>query len=190
MALTESNMLPLGTQAPDFLLQDTVSGENLSLNDLRSDRATVIMFICNHCPYVLHVNPEMVRVAHDFIPLGVSFIAISSNDEIRYPADGPEKMKTFAIEHKYPFVYLYDESQEVAKAYDAACTPDFYIFDRSMKLLYRGRLDQSRPNSDIPLTGQDLRAALNAVLAGAPVPGKQYPNSAWIDPVDLCTAIS
>ncbi|MEP7322654.1 MAG: thioredoxin family protein [Saprospiraceae bacterium] len=177
MALTESNMLPLGTRAPGFKLLDTVSGENLTLEDLQSDKATVIMFICNHCPYVLHVNPEILRVAHDYIPQGVSFIAISSNDIDRYPADSPEKMKEFANEHKFPFVYLYDESQSVAKDYDAACTPDFYVFDGNLQLVYRGRLDHSRPQSETPLTGEDLRSAMDAVLSGNQVNKKQYPSA-------------
>jgi peroxiredoxin len=177
MALTESTMLPLGTQAPDFRLQDTVSGEDLALEDLRSDKATVIMFICNHCPYVLHVNPEILRVAHDYIPQGVSFIAISSNDIVKYPVDAPEKMKEFAKENKFPFVYLFDESQDIAKAYDAACTPDFYVFDGDLKLAYRGRLDRSKPKTDVPLNGEDLRGAIIAVLSGNPVNQKQYPSA-------------
>lgn len=177
MALTESNMLPLGTMAPGFKLHDTVSGEDLALEDLHSDKATVIMFICNHCPYVLHVNPEILRVAHDYIPQGVSFIAISSNDIDRYPADSPEKMKEFAKEHKFPFVYLYDESQSVAKDYDAACTPDFYVFDGDLQLVYRGRLDHSRPKTETPLTGEDLRSAIDAVLSGNQVNEKQYPSA-------------
>ncbi|MEO5581447.1 MAG: thioredoxin family protein [Saprospiraceae bacterium] len=177
MALTEYNMLPLGTRAPGFTLMDTISGENLALEELQSDKATVIMFICNHCPYVLHVNPEIIRVAHDYIPLGVSFIAISSNDIERYPADRPEKMQEFAKEHKFPFVYLYDENQDVAKAYDAACTPDFYVFNGDLRLVYRGRLDQSRPKAETPLTGEDLRAAIVSVLSGNQINEKQYPSA-------------
>lgn len=176
MAFTESNMLPLGTQAPDFVLPDTVSGKMISLPDVRGEQATVVMFLCNHCPYVLHVNPEIVRVMRDYLPKGVGFVGISSNDAVNYPDDAPEKMTVHAAQVGYTFPYLYDESQAVAKAYDAACTPDFYMFDKGLKLAYRGRLDDARPKNDNPLTGKDLRAALDAVLAGAPVPEKQYPS--------------
>lgn len=176
MAFTESTMLPLGTEAPSFTLPDTVSGKEISLNDIKSDKANLIMFICNHCPYVIHVQDELARLAKDYQAKGVSVVAISSNDVDRYPADSPEKMKEFAEANDFDFPYLYDESQDVAKAYDAACTPDFYVFDGDMKLAYRGRLDASRPNSDTPLTGEDLRAALDAVLAGEAVSEVQYPS--------------
>ncbi len=176
MAFTESTMLNLGTQAPGFKLPDTVSGKDVSLDDVATDRATVVMFLCNHCPYVIHVNPEIVRVAKDYMAKGVGFVAISSNDVENYPQDGPDKMKEHAAAVGYPFPYLYDETQEVARAYDAACTPDFYVFDGDRKLVYRGRLDNSRPKNDEPLTGRDLRAALDAVLAGEPVNEKQYPS--------------
>lgn len=178
MALTPSNMLPIGTLAPDFLLKDTVSDKALSLQDLKSDKATVMMFICNHCPYVIHVKSEVVRIANEYMPKGVSFIAISSNDVEKYPQDGPEAMKIFAEESGFQFPYLYDETQEVAKAYDAACTPDFYIFDGNLKLRYRGRLDDSRPREENPkpLTGSDLRGALNAILANQMVSEIQYPS--------------
>ncbi|MCO6475172.1 MAG: thioredoxin family protein [Phaeodactylibacter sp.] len=177
MALTESNMLDLGTKAPDFTLPDTVSDKDVSLSDIRSDKATVVMFLCNHCPYVIHVNPEIVRLAKEYQEKGVSFVAISSNDVSKYPQDGPEEMKKHAAKIGYPFPYLYDESQEVARDYDAACTPDFYVFDGNLRLAYRGRLDASRPNSGIPLTGEDLRAALDAVLAGRPVTKEQFPSA-------------
>lgn len=177
MALTESNMLPLGTHAPDFMLPDTVSDKMLSLSDLISDRATVVMFLCNHCPYVIHVNSEIVNISTEYQTKGVSFVAISSNDVEHYPQDSPDKMKEHAQEVGYNFPYLYDESQEVARAYDAACTPDFYVFDGAGKLVYRGRLDDSRPKTDTPLTGRDLRAALDAVLAGEEVTEKQYPSA-------------
>lgn len=177
MALTESNMLDLGTKAPDFTLPDTVSDKDISLSDIRSDKATVVMFLCNHCPYVIHVNPEIVRLAKEYQEKGVSFVAISSNDVSKYPQDGPEEMKKHAAKIGYPFPYLYDESQEVARDYDAACTPDFYVFDGNLRLAYRGRLDASRPNSGIPLTGEDLRAALDAVLAGRPVTKEQFPSA-------------
>lgn len=177
MALTESKMLPLGAKAQDFKLPDTISGKDISLSDVQSDKATVIMFLCNHCPYVIHVNPEIVRLAREYQEKGVGFVAISSNDVAKYPQDGPEEMKKHAEKVGYPFPYLYDESQETARAYDAACTPDFYVFDGRMCLAYRGRLDGSRPNNDVPLTGENLRAALDAVLAGAPAPEKQYPSA-------------
>jgi thiol-disulfide isomerase/thioredoxin len=176
MALTPSNMLPLGTPAPDFRLPDTVSGRVLALSELKSGRATVVMFLCNHCPYVKHVNPELIRVAHDYQPKGVSFIAISSNDAANYPEDAPDKMRDTAQRLGYPFPYLYDESQDVARAYQAACTPDLYVFDGDLKLAYRGRLDGSTPGNEVPLSGQDLRAALDAVLAGRPVDPEQKPS--------------
>lgn len=176
MSFTISKMLPLGTQAPDFKLPDTVSGKDLSLEELKSDAATVIMFICNHCPYVIHVNPEIVRIANDYQSKGVRFIAISSNDVENYPLDAPDKMEIVAKVLRFPFPYLYDESQEVAKAYDAACTPDFYVFDGSLKLFYRGRIDDSRPGSNTPLTGHDLRDAIDRVLTAMPAPEKQYPS--------------
>ncbi len=176
MAATPSKMLPLGTSAPDFNLPDTVSGENKSLEELKSDTATVIMFICNHCPYVKHVNSELVSLSTEYGEKGISFVAISSNDVVNYPDDSPGKMKETAEELGYPFPYLYDESQETARAYQAACTPDFYIFDGDLKLVYRGQLDDSRPNTDIPVTGSDLRAALDNILEGVPVSSDQKPS--------------
>ena len=169
-------MLPLGTKAPDFRLPDTVSGETLSLSDIQSDKATVVMFLCNHCPYVIHVNPKLVELAKEYEAKGVAFVAISSNDVENYPQDGPAQMKELAEEVGYPFPYLYDETQEVAKAYDAACTPDFYVFNPQMELVYRGRMDESRPNSGKPLTGADLTAAIDAVLDGTTVSQVQYPS--------------
>jgi len=166
MASTSSNMLPLGTIAPGFILYDTVTGEELSLFENRGDQATVIFFICNHCPFVIHVNDELVRLANDYTKKNVSFIAISSNDVLNYPDDAPHLMRKKANELKYPFPYLYDESQEVAKAYDAACTPDIYLFDANLKLVYRGQLDDSRPGNEIKVTGKDLRHALDCLLAG------------------------
>jgi peroxiredoxin len=177
MALTESKMLALGTQAPDFNLPDTVSGKMVSLDDIKSDLATVIIFSCNHCPYVLHVNEEIVRVAREYQEAGVGFAVISCNNVEKYPDDSPEKMTIFAKESGYTFPYLYDESQEVARAYDAACTPDFYVFDGQMNLVYRGQLDDARPGNDTPLTGKDLRAALDAVLVNRPVNPMQRPSS-------------
>ena len=177
MALTESKMLSLGTIAPDFNLPDTVSGKMMSFNDIKSDVATVVMFTCNHCPYVIHVNEELVRLAKEYQQSGVAFVAISSNDVVNYPQDSPEKMTQLAAEVGYTFPYLYDESQEVARAYDAACTPDFYVFDATARLVYRGQLDGSRPGSGIPLTGSDLRAALDAVLVSRPVNPMQRPSA-------------
>lgn len=176
MALTPSTMLPLDTPAPDFRLPDTVSGQLLDLAQLRGPRASLIMFICNHCPYVKHVQGELVRLAADYQARGVGFVAISSNDAQAYPEDAPARMQQVAREQGYPFPYLYDESQDVARAYAAACTPDFYLFDAQLKCVYRGRLDDSTPGNGRPLTGADLRAALDAVLGGRPVNPEQQPS--------------
>lgn len=177
MALTESNMLPIGTQAPAFNLPDTVSGNQLQYDDVSGENGTVVLFLCNHCPYVIHVNDELVRVAADYQAKGVGFVAISSNDAEKYPMDGPEKMTEHAKTVGYNFPYLYDESQQVARAYDAACTPDIYVFDQDQNLYYRGRLDGSRPGNDAPLTGADLRQALDDMLAGKPAPTQQFPSA-------------
>jgi peroxiredoxin len=169
-------MLPLGTFAPDFSLPDTVSGRSLSLAQLRGPQATVVMFTCNHCPYVKHVQAELLRLAADYQPRGVGLVAISSNDVTKYPEDGPEEMARLARQLGYTFPYLYDETQEVARAYDAACTPDFYVFDAQLRCVYRGRLDDSTPGNGKPLSGADLRAALDAVLANRPVVSDQFPS--------------
>ena len=176
MAETPSKMQPLGFTAPEFNLKDVVSGEFKSLKDLASRKATVIMFICNHCPFVKHVNSHLVKLAGDYQPKGISFIAISSNDAEMYPEDGPEKMKEYAARLQYPFPYLYDELQDVAKAYDAACTPDFYIFDANLKCVYRGQLDDSRPSNGKPVTGLDIRNALDAILNGTQISKDQKPS--------------
>ena len=176
MAATESTMIPLGTSAPEFSLPDVVSGETKSLHQLKSDKATVIMFICNHCPFVKHVCHGLVKLANDYLPKGISFVAINSNDVVAYPEDSPERMKAVARELGYPFPYLYDESQEVARAYDAVCTPDFFIFDSSMKLVYRGQLDDSRPSNGIPVSGESIREALDDILEGQPVSPHQKPS--------------
>ncbi len=176
MALTSSSMLPLGTKAPAFSLPDAVSGRTIGLGDVKGASATVVMFICNHCPYVKHVNPELVRVARDYGKRGVGFVAISSNDVKSHPEDAPGKMKEVARANSYPFPYLFDESQAVAKSYQAACTPDFYVLDRSLKLAYRGRLDESSPGNGKPLTGADLREALEALLNDKPVNPDQMPS--------------
>jgi peroxiredoxin len=176
MALTESSMLALGTKAPDFKLPDTVSGKQMTLADIPAKNARVVMFICNHCPYVVHVSEELARLAKDYKKKGVGFVAISSNDVEKYPVDSPENMKAFAKAEGFTFPYFYDETQEVAKAYDAACTPDFYIFDAADRLVYRGRLDESRPGSGIPVTGTEMRAALDAVLRDEQPDQQQYPS--------------
>jgi peroxiredoxin len=174
MAATPSTMLALGTVAPSFNLLDTVSGEMVSLADQKSDQATVIMFICNHCPYVKHVQTELVRLAEDYQPKSISFVAISSNDIKQYPEDGPDEMKKLAERLGFTFPYLYDETQAVARAYKAACTPDFYIFDRDLKCVYRGQLDDSRPGNDVPVTGRDIRNALHNILTGqTPTPNQK-----------------
>jgi peroxiredoxin len=176
MALTPSNMIPLGTVAPAFTLPDTVSGKQLSLGDVKGEKATVLMFICNHCPYVKHVNATLVKLANDYISKGVGFAAISSNDVVSHPDDAPDKMKELAQKEGYPFPYLYDETQQVAKDYDAACTPDLYIFDKDLKLVYRGQLDDSRPGNNVAPTGKDMRTALDSVLAGQAVSPYQRPS--------------
>lgn len=164
MSRTPSNMLPLGTIAPDFKLIDTISNTLVDLQGLKGEKGTVIMFICNHCPFVIHVNSELVALANTYAHKGISVVAISSNDVINYPQDGPNKMKAHALAQGYPFPYLYDETQIVAKAYDAACTPDIYLFNANLKLVYRGQLDDSRPGNGIPVTGQDLRHALDCLI--------------------------
>lgn len=169
-------MIPLQTMAPAFQLPDVISGDQKSLSDLKGSSATVIAFICNHCPFVKHVNPALLQLAKDYQDRGVGFIAISSNDAVQYPDDGPEAMKTTALKLEYPFPYLYDETQETARAYQAACTPDFFVFDKNLKLAYRGQLDDSRPGNDIPVTGMDIREALESILAGRPVAGLQKPS--------------
>lgn len=176
MSATPSTMMPLGTIAPPFELHDTVSGESLSLANLKGEEATLVMFICNHCPYVIHINDELVRLAKEYQPKGVSFIAISSNDAINYPQDGPELMKVHADKVGYPFPYLYDESQEVAKSYEAACTPDLFLFDQELRCVYRGQLDSSRPHNDVSVTGKDLRNALLALLSGKNISETQTPS--------------
>ena len=172
MALMESTMMALGTEAPDFTLPDAAN-ENAPIHlrtHAQDAKATLVMFICNHCPYVVHVVEQLAALGRDYQPKGVKIVAISSNDIERYPADSPEKMEAFAKTHGFTFPYCYDESQEVARAYDAVCTPDFFVFDGELKLAYRGRLDESRPNSGKPVTGVDMRAALDKIIAGQDVP--------------------
>ncbi len=175
MVRTPSTMLPLGTAAPDFSLVN-VDGTTVSLDDFSGSPALLVMFICNHCPFVIHVADELARLGMEYQSKGAAIVAISSNDVAGYPADSPEQMVAEAENRGYVFPYLYDETQEVAKAYTAACTPDFFLFDGDRKLAYRGQLDDSRPDSGVPVTGVDLRAALDAVLAGGPVADDQKPS--------------
>jgi peroxiredoxin len=168
-------MLPLGTPAPDFRLPDT-AGKMIALGDCKSAPALVIMFICNHCPYVKHIQPGLAQFARDYQARGAAVVAISSNDVETHPADSPAKMAQEAKSAGYTFPYLYDESQATAKAYRAACTPDIFLFDADRKLVYRGQFDDSRPGNGAPVTGKDLRAAMDAVLAGKPVSPRQIPS--------------
>jgi thiol-disulfide isomerase/thioredoxin len=176
MAETPSSMLPLGTTAPNFKLLDTISSKVESLQTLKSDKATVIMFICNHCPYVKHIQRKLVEVAKTYQAKGVSFIAISANDVKTYPGDSPEKMRLEAEQNGYTFPYLYDETQTVAKDYQAACTPDFYVFDGKLSCIYRGRFDESTPGNGKPATGKDLCDALDNLLSGSLVNTEQKPS--------------
>ena len=176
MARTPSNMVPLGFKAPDFNLYDVISGKNRPIDDLSGEKGTVIMFICNHCPFVIHIQEELVKIANDYIDKGIGFVAINSNDIENYPDDHPDKMKEVASAFNYPFPYLFDESQSVAKAYDAACTPDFYLFDAYLTCIYRGQLDDSRPQTDIPVNGKDLRMALDSLLNSKPIDVNQKPS--------------
>lgn len=169
-------MLPLGTKAPDFTLIDTKDNISKSLSQLKGENGTLIMFICNHCPFVIHVNEQLVSLANDYKSNGIRCIAISSNDVANYPQDGPELMKKHAKDNHYPFPYLYDETQDVAKAYDAACTPDFFLFDGNDELVYAGQLDDSRPGNGIPVTGKDLRTTIDALLNGNAINPDQKPS--------------
>ncbi len=176
MATTPSTMLALGKPAPDFELPDTVSGETVRLSDVATKRGVLVMFICNHCPYVQHIRDGLAQLGRDYADQNVAIIAISANDPTAYPDDAPEKMKAEAERYGYTFPYLFDESQEVAKAFTAACTPDFFLFDHDRTLVYRGQFDASRPGNGFPVTGADLRAALDQVLADQPVAGDQTPS--------------
>lgn len=176
MARTESNMTPLGTLAPKFKLKDTNSNFEYSYDDLKGSKGTLVIFMCNHCPFVLHVIEEIVRIANDYRVQGIRTIAISSNDIIKYPQDAPELMTEFAFQNKMEFPYLFDETQDVAKAYDAACTPDFFLFDTDDKLFYRGQLDDSRPGNGIPISGSDLRGAIDALIYNRSLKEPQKPS--------------
>jgi peroxiredoxin len=175
MAVT-STMLPLGTTAPDFALADVVSGRTVSLRDFEDQKALLVMFICRHCPYVAHVRPAIAALAREQIGSGLGIVAISANDPVTYPEDAPEGLAAEVVEAGYTFPYLFDETQEVAKAYAATCTPDFFLFDRDRRLAYRGQFDSSRPRNGVPVTGDDLRAAIDAVLQERPVSKDQRPS--------------
>jgi peroxiredoxin len=176
MVKTYSTMLELGTTAPGFSLPDVVSGKMISLETFAEKKSLLVMFICRHCPFVQHIQRELARIGRDYQNKDVGIVAISSNDAESFPDDSPASLKEMARELGFTFPYCYDESQEVAKAYAAACTPDFYVFDQSRELVYRGQLDDSRPGNDVPVTGRDLRAALDAALAGRPVDENQKPS--------------
>jgi len=176
MALTASTMLALGTSAPAFTLRNAVDGRFVSLADLADDTALLVMFICNHCPFVQHVLGELGRLAGDYAPRGLAVVAINSNDLEEYPQDGPNYMKELALSERWEFPFLVDETQEVAKSYKAACTPDFFLFDADRRLVYRGQLDDSRPSNSVPVDGADLRAAIDSVLSGKQVSAEQIPS--------------
>tara|TARA_B100001093_G_scaffold277852_1_gene265562 strand:+ start:7568 stop:8122 length:555 start_codon:yes stop_codon:yes gene_type:complete len=176
MARTPTTQIPLGFKAPNFNLPDVISDENISLADISMKKGLVVMFICNHCPYVIHVMDEIINLANEYLNKGIGFVAISSNDIINYPDDSPSKMKILANEKKFPFPYLYDETQKVAKAYDAACTPDFSVFDESTNCVYRGQMDDSRPKNDYPNNGKDLRNVLNYLLENKQIDFEQKPS--------------
>lgn len=173
---TLSTMLALGTIAPSFSLKDVVSGKDVSLSDNKNAQATLIMFICNHCPYVKLINHELTRLGNDYMPRGVTILAINSNDYVQYPDDSPKNMQQTATREAYPFPYLIDETQDVAKAYQAACTPDFFLFDDQLSLVYRGQLDDARPGNGVVVTGSSLRMALECVLSNKPVIVEQKPS--------------
>lgn len=173
---TASAMLPLGTAAPPFSLRDVISGRTYSLESFADRTALLVMFICRHCPYVVHVEQELAKIGQDYRDAALGIIAISSNDPLGYPDDAPAKLKEMAHRLSFAFPFCHDETQDVAKAYRAACTPDFYLFDRDRQLVYRGQLDESRPGNNKPVTGRDLRSAIQAVLAGKPIAGTQRPS--------------
>lgn len=176
MALTPSTMLPLGTPAPDFSLPDVVSGKTISLKTFAGKKTLLVMFICRHCPYVDHVKEELARIGQDYLSRGAGIVAVSSNDAKNYPDDRPERLKDMAGKLAFSFPFCYDETQGTARAYAAACTPDFFLFDAERRLVYRGQLDDSRPGNGKPVTGRDLRAALDQVLKGKPVSKDQLPS--------------
>ncbi len=176
MARTPSVMLPLGTKAPLFSLPDSVSGKMISLNDFQGKKGLLVIFLCQHCPFVKHVKTQLAKIGQDYIPQDLGIVAISANDVENYPDDSPANLKLMAEEEGFNFPVCYDESQEVAKIYQAACTPDYYLFDAEFKLVYRGQLDDSRPSLDIPVTGKDLRTAIECLLAGKAISEEQKPS--------------
>lgn len=176
MVLTKSFMLPIGTIAPKFDLYEPLTGQTKSLTDLQSDRGTVVMFICNHCPFVIHIQDKLIEVVKSYQQQGIVFIGISSNNIETHPEDSPENMKALAIDRSLPYPYLYDETQAVAKAYHAECTPDFFIFDHQLKCVYRGRFDEATPGNDAPVTGKDLTDALDNMIAGKMIASHQMPS--------------
>ena len=176
MVAVPSTMLPIGTRIPDFVLTNTVDGKPVSPRDYAGRNALLVMFICNHCPFVKHVKEELGRLAAEYEPRGLAIIAINSNDVVAYPQDGPDRMRELALEENWRFPYVLDDTQEVAKAFRAACTPDFFLFDHRQRLAYRGQLDDSRPSNGIPVSGRDLRAAIEEVVANHPVTGEQRPS--------------
>ncbi len=184
MALKHSTMLPLGTRLPTFSLTDVRNGQIVESQDCVGEQGTLVMFLCCHCPYVIHVKEELAKLGKDYLQRGIGFLAISSNDIEHYPQDAPARLKEMAEELQFEFPYCFDETQEVAKSFTAACTPDFFVFDEAQKLVYRGQLDESRPGNDKPLSGKDLRGALDALLASQPISDQQRPsagcNIKWI----------
>ena len=176
MSLTPTTSIPLGFSLPEFTLRDSITNQNIKSEDIQGGKGTLVMFICNHCPFVLHVIHELVKIGYDYLPKGIGIVAINSNDVVAYPDDHPDKMKELALSLKFPFPYLFDETQEAAKAYDAACTPDFNLFDKDGKCVYRGQLDGARPSNDILIDGRDLRDAMNLVVDGFQVPKDQTPS--------------
>lgn len=177
MSLAFTPKIELGYKAPYFELVEPLTGLTRTLNDFKKGKALVVMFICNHCPYVIHVNSELIKLANKYIPLGINFVAINPNDANSYPDDSPENMAKLAKKLNYPFPYLYDETQEIAKKYNAACTPDFSIFDEDLLCIYRGQLDDSRPNSSTPLSGTDIRSALDKIIRNESINTIQTPSS-------------
>jgi thiol-disulfide isomerase/thioredoxin len=189
MAETLSTMLPLGTALPAFTLTDTASGKRFSERDVTGAKGTLVMFICNHCPFVKHVLPELDRLTAEYAARGIGIAAINSNDPVTYPQDGPAPMRELAVGRGWKFPFLFDDAQAVAKAFGAACTPDFFAFDAAGRLAYRGRLDASRPGSDVPVTGGELRAALDAIVSGRPPASDQKPSVGcgikWAERIDV-----
>lgn len=177
MSIVDSNILPLNTVAPDFNLPDVVTGDSVNLQFLRGEKGTIILFICNHCPFVIHIKDQLIAIAKKYAKFGINTIAISANDIANYPQDAPDKMQQLMLDWGYPFkAYLYDESQQVAKSYQASCTPDLYFFGAELSCVYHGRLDASTPKNQVPLTGKDLRNALDSYLAGETISKHQIPS--------------